>query len=102
MKKGQPIGFVFPTEGAVGVGCYAAIVKKTKNLPDSKRFEDFLASDAAAGILTAVGMYHTSVKAKPPEGWPQLADIKLLPFDWAKHEATKNEIKEKFSELMER
>ena len=101
-KKGQPIAFVVPTDGAIAVGCYAAIVKPAKNLPDAKRFVDFLASNAAAEILTSVGTYHTSLKAKPPEGWPQISNIKLLPFDWAKHESTKNELKEKFSDLMER
>ena len=101
-KQGQPIAFVIPSDGAIAVGCYAAIVKPAKNLVDAKRFVDFFASDAAAGILTNVGMYHSSIRAKPPEGWPPIHDIKLLPFDWAKHEATKNEIKEKFSELMER
>ena len=101
-KKGQPIAFVVPADGAIAVGCYAAIVKPAKNHPDAKRFVDFLASNAAAEILTNVGMYHTSLKAKPPEGWPQINNIKLLPFDWAKHESTKNDIKDKFSELMER
>ena len=101
-KKGQPVGYTIPSDGAIAVGCYAAIVRPSKNLADAKRFVDFLAGDAAAVILTNVGMYHTSLKAKPPEGWPPLNDIKLMPFDWNKHEATKNEIKVKFSELMER
>jgi iron(III) transport system substrate-binding protein len=95
-SKGQPVGFSIPAEGAVTVGCYAAIVKSTRNLQDAKRLVDFLASDDAAVILASMGMYHTSRNAKPPKGWPNIEDIKPLPFDWAQHEATKKEMKEKF------
>jgi iron(III) transport system substrate-binding protein len=102
MKKGQPVSFTVPSEGALGVGCYAGISRTARNMPDAKRFVDFLASNAAAQVLTGVGMYHTSAKAAPPAGWPRIADIKLLPFDWDKHDALKPELKSKFSDLMER
>src|SRR5712671_179794 len=48
MKKNQPIGFVIPAEGAIAVGCYAGIIKPSKTAADSKRFMDFMASDASA------------------------------------------------------
>jgi iron(III) transport system substrate-binding protein len=102
IKKGQPVAYVVPSEGAIGVGCYAGIVRPARNLPDAKRFVDFMASEAAAQVLVNVGMYHTSANASPPAGWPKIGDMKLFPFDWEKHEGLKNELKAKFSDLMER
>jgi iron(III) transport system substrate-binding protein len=102
MAKGQPLGFVFPTEGAVAVPAFAAIVQGTKSLDAAKAFVDFFASAEAAEALRARGMYHTRRDAAPPAGWPAIADIKLMPFDWQRHKVEKEAIKDRFADLMEK
>jgi len=99
-KQGQPIGIVFPKEGAIAVAAYAAVVHGTVVPEAAHRFVDFLASKEAAAILHDNNMYHTRVDAVAPEGWPAVNDIKLLPIDWAKHREEKNQIKDKFTTLM--
>jgi iron(III) transport system substrate-binding protein len=101
-RKGQPIGFAFPEEGAIAVGAYVGIVKGTKALDAARRFADFFASKDAAALIRPLGMYHTRVDAAAPEGWPPIAEVKLLPFNWAEHEKNKPEMKKRFADLMER
>jgi iron(III) transport system substrate-binding protein len=102
MAKKQPIGFAFPTEGAVAVPAFAAIAAHTAKMEEAKKFIDFFASKDAADLLRAQGMYHTRNDARPPEGWPGIADIKTMKLDWARHEAEKEEIKNRFADLVER
>ena len=101
-EKKQPIGFVFPTEGAIAVAAYVGVTSGTKVPDDAKKFADFYASKEAAEILQVSGMYHARVDAQPPEGWPPISQIKTLPIDWDKHRTAIEEIKRKFADLMER
>ncbi len=102
VRKNQPIGFAFPEEGAIAVGAYAGIVKGTRALEAARKFADFFASKEAAAIIRPIGMYHTRIDAPPPEGWPPIAQVKLLPFNWEEHERNKGDMKKKFADLMER
>jgi iron(III) transport system substrate-binding protein len=101
-SRKQPVGFVFPREGAVAVPAFAAISAATTKMEAAKKFIDYLVSIDAANLLRANGMYHTRADAKPPEGWPAISSIKTMPFDWARHKSEKGEIKNLFSELTER
>jgi iron(III) transport system substrate-binding protein len=100
--KNQPIGFVFPTEGAIAVPALAAISSHSNNKDDAKKLMDYFVSQDAATVLRDNGMYHTRKDAKPPEGWPPIAEIKTLPFDWKRHEEEKEKMKDRFSDLVER
>lgn len=102
MAKGQPIGFVFPQEGAVSVAAYIGITKGTKALAEARKLADFFVSKEAAGILQGMGMYHSRVDAQPPKGWPPIAEVKILAINWEEHKQKKDEIKKRFSELMGR
>lgn len=102
VTRNQPIGFVFPSEGAVAVPAFAAISASTAQLDASKKFIDYLVSLEAAELLRSNGMYHTRKDAKAPAGWPEIASIKTLPFDWSRHKNEKEEIKGRFSDLSER
>jgi len=102
MAKKQPIAFVFPAEGAVAVPAYAAINSRSDKKADAKKLIDYFVSQDGAAILRANGMYHTRKDAQPPEGWPAIADIKTLAFDWKVHEAEKEKMKDRFSDLVER
>lgn len=98
----QPIGFAFPTEGAVVVPAFIAISSSTRHLDASKKFMDYLVSLDAAEVLRSKGMYHTRADAKAPEGWPTAYTIKTLPFDWNRHNQEKEQIKARFSDLTEK
>jgi iron(III) transport system substrate-binding protein len=102
MAKKQPVGFVFPSEGAVAVPAFAAIAAHTEKREEAKKFIDFFASKDAAELLRSQGMYHTRKDARPPQGWPEIASIKIMKFDWAKHNAEKESIKDRFADLVER
>jgi iron(III) transport system substrate-binding protein len=100
--KGQPIAFVFPAEGAVAVPAYAAVVQTSRNPEAAKKFVDFFASQRAASLLRERGMYHTRNDAQPPDNWPAIGDIKIIPFDWQRHKTEKDAIKDRFADLMEK
>jgi iron(III) transport system substrate-binding protein len=102
VAKNQPIRFVFPSEGAIAVPALAAINSHSNNKADARKLMDYFVSQDAATVLRDKGMYHTRTDAKPPEGWPPIADIKTLPFDWKRHEAEKEKMKDRFSDLVER
>jgi iron(III) transport system substrate-binding protein len=102
VAKNQPIRFVFPTEGAIAVPALAALTSHSKNKAEARKFMDYFVSQDAATLLRNNGMYHTRKDAKPPEGWPPIADIKTLPFDWKRYEAGKEKMKDRFSDLVER
>lgn len=71
-------------------------------MEDAKKFMDFFTSKEAAELLRAQGMYHTRKDARPPEGWPGIDTIKVLDFSWTRHNAEKEAIKNRFSDLVER
>jgi iron(III) transport system substrate-binding protein len=102
MAKGQPMGFVFPAEGAVAVPAYAAIVQGTKNQEAARKFVDFFASRKAASLLRERGMYHTRNDAQPPDNWPEIGKVKIIAFDWQRHRTEKDAIKDRFADLMEK
>jgi iron(III) transport system substrate-binding protein len=102
MAKKQPVSFVFPSEGTVAVPAFAAIAAHTGKMDEAKKFIDFFASKDAAELLRSQGMYHTRKDARPPQGWPEIASIKTMKFDWVKHNAEKQSIKDRFADLVER
>ena len=102
MAKKQPVGFVFPAEGAVAVPAFAAIASHTTKIDAAQKFMDFFTSKEAADLLRSQGMYHTRKDAAPPEGWPPITAIKIMKFDWARHNAEKQSIKDRFADLVER
>jgi iron(III) transport system substrate-binding protein len=102
MAKKQPVDFVFPNEGAVAVPAFAATAAHTGKMVEAKRFVDFFASKEAAELLRSQGMYHTRKDARPPEGWPEIGNIKIMKFDWARHNAEKQSMKDRFADLVER
>src|SRR5260370_12485210 len=85
MAKKQPVGFVFPSEGAVAVPAFAAISAHTGKMDEAKKFIDFFASKDAAELLRSQGMYHTRKDAPPPHSWPELAGIETMNFSLPQH-----------------
>ena len=101
-EKKQPIGFIFPREGAVAAAAYVAIVNGTKAAAEARKFADFYLSKEAAAILQKSGVYHPRIDVEPPKGWPSITQIKAMPLDWEKHAASLEDVKKKFSELTEK
>jgi iron(III) transport system substrate-binding protein len=100
VRRGQPIGFVFPEEGAIAIGAYLGIIKGTSSLDAAQKFADFFASKEAAALTRPLGMYSTRIDSAPPDGWPALNQVKPLKFSWEELGRGLNGIKKKFAEVM--
>jgi iron(III) transport system substrate-binding protein len=79
--KGAPIRFVFPTEGVSAVSEPAAILASAKNPDAAKAFVDFLISEAGQKLAAEMGYLPAHPGVTPPAGFPDRAQIKVLPFD---------------------
>jgi iron(III) transport system substrate-binding protein len=101
-EKKQPIGFVFPKEGAVAAAAYVAIVNGTKNVAEARKFVDFYLSKETASILQKAGVYHPRTDVEPPKGWPPIAEITAMPLDWEMHAKSLEDVKKRFSDLTEK
>lgn len=98
----EPVGFVFPAEGAIAVPAYAAMSATSSHMAAAKKFMDYMASLDAANLLRKHGMYDTRTDAEPPAGWPRIGTIKTMPFDAVRYKRDKEQIISRFSDLTER
>ncbi len=80
-KKGSPVTFVFPTEGVSAVTEPVAALKTSKNQAAAKAFIDFVLSKEGQELAVAQGYLPARRDVKPPEGFPGIADVKLIPID---------------------
>jgi iron(III) transport system substrate-binding protein len=101
MRKGQPVGYVMPAEGAVALPAYVGVAAGSKHPEAARRFYEFMISRDAATMLLSLGMFHTRADMPGPEGWPAASAVKTMPFDWTLYARTKPEVKARFSDLME-
>lgn len=99
-RKGSPITFTFPEEGAIAIGGYVGIIKGTSATEPARKFVDFFASKDAAATMRSLGMYSTRNDSGPPEGWPPIEQIKLLKVNWEEFARNLPEIKKRFTEIM--
>jgi len=97
--KGSPVTFAFPEEGVSAVTEPVAILSSTQNPEAAKAFVDFLLSPEGQVLAASQGYLAAHPDIPPPEGFPPLAEISLLPFDAAKALANDSAYKERFSEL---
>ncbi len=92
---------VFPAEGAFAIPAPTAVVKGGPHPAAAKAFARFLLSEPAQRLVAAEGFYGSTGAAPPPAGRPSLADIALLPVDYAaiaKHAAA---IQQRFAAIFE-
>jgi iron(III) transport system substrate-binding protein len=97
--KGSPVTFVFPEEGVSAVTEPVAILSSTDNPEAAKAFVDFLLSREGQELAAAQGYLAAHPEVAPPDGFPPLAEITLMPFDAAKALENDAAYKERFSEL---
>jgi len=97
--KGSPVSFVFPEEGVSAVTEPVAILSTTQNPDAAKAFVDFLLSAEGQALAASQGYLAAHPEIAPPDGFPPLSDITLLPFDAGKALSNDTANKERFSEL---
>jgi iron(III) transport system substrate-binding protein len=99
--EGSPIQFVFPEEGVSAVTEPVAILSTAQNPEAAKAFVDFLISPEGQQLAADMGYLPAHPAITPPEGFPPLDEIKLLPFDPASALANDEANKLRFTELFE-
>ncbi|MSP49626.1 MAG: extracellular solute-binding protein [Alphaproteobacteria bacterium] len=80
-KKGSPVSFVFPTEGVSAVTEPVAALKTAKNPAAARAFIDFVLSKEGQELAVAQGYLPARRDVRPPEGFPGIADVKLIAID---------------------
>lgn len=80
-KKGSPVSFVFPKEGVSAVTEPVAALRTAKNPAAARAFIDFILSKDGQDLAVAQGYLPVRKDVKPPEGFPSLAEVRLIPID---------------------
>lgn len=97
--KGSPVDFVYPVEGSSYITEPVAILKTAKNPEAAKAFVDFALSKEGQQLVASQGNLAIHPDVAPPEGFPRLADIKLLPLDIDKALASDADVKARFKQI---
>jgi iron(III) transport system substrate-binding protein len=88
-RKGSPVEFVFPKEGVSAVTEPVAILSTAKNVEAAKKFVDYLLSVKGQKLAAGQGYLPARNGIKPPAGFPDRSQIKLMSFSAS--EALKND-----------
>ena len=78
IKKGEPIAYIFPTEGVPFIASAQAIFAKAPHPNAAKVFSDWLFSKESQQILADNGLYVGHPEIKYPKGQPALKDLNLM------------------------
>ncbi len=101
-ERGSPVEFVFPKEGVTFVTEPVAILRTAKNPAAARAFVDFLLAPEGQGLASGQGMFPARPDVKPPQGFTNLATVKMMPIDIAGILGTDERDKERFAELFGR
>ncbi len=82
IAKGEPVGIVSPASGTVINPRPAMILKEAPNVENAQLFIDYLLSDEAQGMVAAANLLPGRSDIRAHEDRTQVADIKLLEYDW--------------------
>lgn len=97
--NGSPVDFVFPEEGVSSITQPVAIVKGTDNLEAAQAFVDWQLGRAAQEQSVGQGYFPILDGVSPPEGYPAVESLTILPTNTGKLLADDQEIKMQFSDL---
>lgn len=97
--KGSPVEFVFPEEGVSAVTEPVAIMQDAKNLDAAQQFVDFVLSQQGQELVSQQGYLPARNDITPPEGFPERANIALMPVDTEQALAQEAGLKQRFSDL---
>jgi iron(III) transport system substrate-binding protein len=99
-KKGNPIGIVYPQDGAPLVISPSAITSSAPNPNAAKVFTDFIFTKEVQQFLAdSEGLYVPHPEVTYPTDKPKLTDLKLLTVDPEELEGRSEEIKKRFVEF---
>lgn len=97
--EGSPVEFVFPKSGVSAVTEPVAILKTATNVEAAKAFVAFLLSKDGQEMALSQGYLPAHPDVAVPKGFPERAQIKLMPFDPAKALADEEADKKRFLEV---
>jgi iron(III) transport system substrate-binding protein len=97
--KGSPVEFIFPKEGVSAVTEPTAILKGTKNEAAARAFIDFILSKPGQELAVAQGYLPARKDVAPPAGFPNVADVRILPLDIGAAMRQGEADKKKFADL---
>ena len=96
---GHKIANFFPTDGTFAIPATTSIVKGSKNPNAAKLLAEFTLSVEAESLWPENGIYAARTDVDPPEGSPKIADLKVIPIDFAYITHTTAAVKKRFSEI---
>jgi len=84
-NAGEPIGFVYPSDGTAVRPDSVYLVKNGPNPELAKKFIDFVLSKEIMTQVRDLGYRSNRIDVDPPEGYPSLDSITLCDYDpvWA-------------------
>ncbi len=97
--EGSPVGFVFPEEGVSTITQPVAIVAGTDNLEAAEAFVDWQLGRAAQEQSVEQGYFPLLPDVAPPEGYPAVSSLTVLPTDAAAILADDAANKQAFADL---
>ncbi|MDO5706602.1 MAG: ABC transporter substrate-binding protein [Paracoccus sp. (in: a-proteobacteria)] len=98
-KAGSPVDFVWPEQGVSSITQPVAILKDTDNEEGAKAFVDWQLSRTAQEQSVAQGYFPLAEGVAPPEGYPAVSSLHILPLDAAQLRVDDKANKEKFADL---
>jgi len=97
--KGSPVDFVFPKEGVSAVTEPVAILKTAKNPEAAKAFVAFILSKPGQELAASQGFLPARNDVASPPGFPNAAELTILPVDMSQTARETPALKERFSQL---
>jgi iron(III) transport system substrate-binding protein len=98
-KRGSPVSFVFPRDGVSAVTEPVAALGTARNPEAARAFIDFLLSREGQALAVSQGYMPARRDVPPPEGFPSLAEVTLLPVDLQAAMRADEANKRRFAEL---
>lgn len=96
---GSPIDFIAPKDGVSFITEPVAIMSTTEHPDAAKLFVDFLLSEEGQKLVAEQGNLPIMPGVAGPEGFPELADMKLLGYDADTAVSADAETRAKFSDM---
>jgi len=96
---GHKIANVFPSDGTFAIAATTSVVKGSKSPNAAKLLAEYTLSLEAQKLWPESGIYAARVDVAPPAGSPRIADIKVIPMDFAYITSVTTQVKRRFSEI---
>jgi iron(III) transport system substrate-binding protein len=97
--RGAPVRFVFPEDGVSAITEPAAILSSARNIPAAIAFMNFLLSKEGQELASRQGFLPADPTTAPPQGFPDPATIRVMPFDAVRAAREQDDILRRFAQL---